>query len=271
MNMKKLLIMGLVILFPMILYAELVCPLTNGCPIDNKGVCIGCVESEPKKKISIPSKTPVLSKPQVIPKPTITNKRSFHNPTVKKKIVVKKNGYLEEGQYYVDRVVNERGYELKWEKGIVLDIQNLSYDLYLMKLMGSATISNGQTMNCNPPTIYSMTIDNRGNQLSQKVLDKGNHSCPISDMKKDKWRMTYEGISKVKRGIHRKEKLTFHYIKVKEPLVISEIKNVMEKRDTRWLSSYHKKKTTSSGCTWRCVIEPCDDSMLPDGCRWVGR
>ena len=27
----------------------------------------------------------------------------------------------------------------------------------------------------------------------------------------------------------------------------------------------------SSGCTWRCVIEPCSDDMLPDGCRWVGR
>ena len=27
----------------------------------------------------------------------------------------------------------------------------------------------------------------------------------------------------------------------------------------------------SSGCTWRCVIEPCSDDMLPDGCRWIGR
>ena len=64
-------------------------------------------------------------------------------------------------------------------------------------------------------------------------------------------------------------------IEVKEePLVVNEIKKVMEKRDYRWLSSDQEKKTTSnvsSGCTWRCVIEPCSDDMLPDGCRWVGR
>ena len=27
----------------------------------------------------------------------------------------------------------------------------------------------------------------------------------------------------------------------------------------------------SSGCTWKCVVEPCSDDMLPDGCRWIGR
>jgi hypothetical protein len=44
-----------------------------------------------------------------------------------------------------------------------------------------------------------------------------------------------------------------------------------------WNDEHHSeyrcnpKPIVSSGCTWRCVIEPCDDSMLPDGCRWVGR
>ena len=30
-----------------------------------------------------------------------------------------------------------------------------------------------------------------------------------------------------------------------------------------------KPKTISSKmCVWRCIIPPCDDSMLPKGCRW---
>jgi hypothetical protein len=30
-----------------------------------------------------------------------------------------------------------------------------------------------------------------------------------------------------------------------------------------------KPKVTYTGCTWKCVVEPCSDDMLPEGCRWV--
>ena len=32
-----------------------------------------------------------------------------------------------------------------------------------------------------------------------------------------------------------------------------------------------KPKVSYTGCTWKCIVEPCDDDMLPKGCRWVGR
>ena len=45
-----------------------------------------------------------------------------------------------------------------------------------------------------------------------------------------------------------------------------------------WTDEHHSKyrcnsrpKVSYTGCTWRCVVEPCSDDMLPDGCRWVGR
>ena len=206
----------LIIIYPQIVSAEWVCPLTNGCPIDNKGICIGCVESEPPKP-TISSNPPVISKPPISTNPPIVKKK-----IPKKKIPVKKYSYLEEGKYHVDRVVNERGFELKWERGVVLEIENLSRELYLVKLTGSATLSNGERMNCNPPTIYSMKLDNKGNQLSQKVLDVGNRSCHISGMKKDRWISTPFKIIKKKQGRHRNEILTYHYMKFKEPNVVTD-------------------------------------------------
>ena len=45
-----------------------------------------------------------------------------------------------------------------------------------------------------------------------------------------------------------------------------------------WTDEHHSKyrcnskpKVRWTGCTWKCVVEPCDDDMLPEGCRWEGR
>jgi hypothetical protein len=45
-----------------------------------------------------------------------------------------------------------------------------------------------------------------------------------------------------------------------------------------WIDEHHSKyrcnpkpEVAYTGCTWRCVVEPCSDDMLPKGCRWVGR
>ncbi|SVE63143.1 uncharacterized protein METZ01_LOCUS515997, partial [marine metagenome] len=217
-------------------------------------------------------------------------------------------------------------------------------------LTGSATLSNGERMNCNPPTIYSMKLDNQGKQLSQKVLDVGNRSCHISGMKKDRWISTPFKIIKKKQGRHRNEILTYHYMKFKEPNVVTDEVEETEtvayvetstntkkpywnekgvemcwfpelgwvkgldssgqpiptgeyrdcnwrdrgnmtadaiKRGTKecggymnwvWTDEHHSKyrcnsrpKVSYTGCTWKCVIEPCDDDMLPEGCRWEGR
>ena len=306
----------------------------------------------------MPTKPPVIP-----PKTTTTKKRSFYDHSLKKNNPVKKYSFLEEGKYHVDRVVNERGFELKWERGVVIEFENLSKELYLVKLTGSATLSNGERMDCNPPTIYSMKLDNTGNQLSQKVLDVGNRSCHISGMKKDRWMSTPFKIVKRKQGRHRNEILTYHYIKFKDPNVVTDevektetvsyvetttntkkpfynddgvemcwfpelgwVSHLDSKgipvntgeyrdcnwrnrgnltaeavkrgtiecggfmnwewidehhskyrcnsksvryKDSRWLSSFQVKKT--NGCTWECVVGPCDDDMLPKGCRWENK
>ena len=45
-----------------------------------------------------------------------------------------------------------------------------------------------------------------------------------------------------------------------------------------WIDEHHSKyrcnpkpEVAYTGCTWKCVVEPCSDDMLPKGCRWVGR
>ena len=58
-------------------------------------------------------------------------------------------------------------------------------------------------------------------------------------------------------------------IEVKEePPIIKEEKVMVEKIPVVKVS---EPKVSYTGCTWRCVIEPCSDDMLPDGCRWIGR
>ena len=173
-----------------------------------------------------------------------------------------------------------------------------------------------------------MKLDSTGNQVSQKVLDIGNRSCGISDLKNDRWLPTPFKITKRKKGKYRGEYLTYHYMKFKETGEVEKPKTVeyvetstntkkpfwnesgvkmcwypelgwvkgldssgnpvntgeyrdcnwrkrgyedagVRYKDSRWLSSFQEKKTT--GCTWKCVIEPCDDDMLPEGCRWEDR
>lgn len=52
--MKYLLL--LILVYPSILWAEMVCPLLEGCPI-RKGGCVGCIESDP---IQTESPKPVI-------------------------------------------------------------------------------------------------------------------------------------------------------------------------------------------------------------------
>ena len=37
------------LLVPSIVFSELVCPKPSGCPIDENGVCLGCIQEEKKE------------------------------------------------------------------------------------------------------------------------------------------------------------------------------------------------------------------------------
>ena len=49
-----------------------------------------------------------------------------------------------------------------------------------------------------------------------------------------------------------------------------EVKPVVQKDKREKTISKKKKpaKTQKSKCVWRCIIKPCDDDMLPEGCVW---
>ena len=57
----------------------------------------------------------------------------------------------------------------------------------------------------------------------------------------------------------------------KEVVVKNELPIVNPILITTENKSSSKPKVSYTGCTWKCIVEPCDDDMLPKGCRWVGR
>ena len=57
----------------------------------------------------------------------------------------------------------------------------------------------------------------------------------------------------------------------KEVVVKNELPIVNPILITAENKSSTKHKVSYTGCTWKCIVEPCDDDMLPKGCRWVGR
>ena len=103
------------VLVPSTLLGELVCPRSDGCPIDDKtGTCIGCIQEEKKETTQKkePQKLPLKPKEKE-KKKNWDKKESFE-------------GFIQEGQYQITKVVNNDGFSLVWERGVILDISNVS-------------------------------------------------------------------------------------------------------------------------------------------------
>ena len=50
-----------------------------------------------------------------------------------------------------------------------------------------------------------------------------------------------------------------------KPKILTEFKKTTVKKSIKTIPT---SKPSSKMCVWRCVITPCDDDMLPDGCVW---
>ena len=80
---------------------------------------------------------------------------------------------------------------------MILDISNISGNVYIVKVMGVGSVK-GQVVDCSVPLIFSMKIDDSGKVLSQTIVDNGNEGCSISTLGTDRWFQTLKGLKKVK-------------------------------------------------------------------------
>ena len=168
------------LLVPSIVISEWTCPKPSGCPIDDEtGTCIGCIQEEKKE-------TTQKKEPQKLPlKPKEKeNKKNWD----------KKESF--EGQYQITKVVNNDGFSLVWDKGVILDISNISGGVYVVKVMGVGSV-RGETVDCSKPVIFTMKLGSKGKVLNQNIVDEG--SCSISSLTNDTWYNTTTGLKKVKR------------------------------------------------------------------------
>ena len=169
------------LLVPSIVFSELVCPKPSGCPIDENGICLGCIQQEEKEPQKLTTPLPV--------------EKEKKKSRVKER-VVSSGGFIQEGQYQITKVVNNDGFSLVWDKGVILDISNVSGGVYVVRVMGVGSV-RGEIVNCSKPVIFTMKLDSKGKVLTQNIVDEG--SCSISSLTNDTWYNTTTGLKKVKR------------------------------------------------------------------------
>ena len=186
--MKKVILGSLVLMFSVSILSaasittedgieyEEVCEISQGCAVDDNGVCPDCVL---KRKWDIEIVRDVV--------PIKVERR------VDKSL---KNGKFA-GRYQVTHAENTEGFFSIWEKGVYLDISKLGKKLYLVNVNGIGKI-NGKKVDCSDPPIFSMELDSNGKMLNRKDIYKG--SCPISVFVPDtRWILSPEGLKKVKK------------------------------------------------------------------------
>ena len=166
--MKKVILGSLVLMFSVSILSaasittedgieyEEVCEISQGCAMDDNGVCPNCVL---KRKWDIEIVRDVV--------PVKVERR------VDKSL---RNGKFE-GRYQVTHAENTEGFFSIWEKGVYLDISKLGEKLYLVNVNGIGKI-NGKQVNCSNPVMFSMKLDSDRYQLNR--TDIANGSCPIS-------------------------------------------------------------------------------------------
>ena len=187
--MKKVILGSLVLMFSVSILSagsittedgieyEEVCEISQGCAVDDNGVCPNCVL---KRKWDIEIVRDIV--------PVKVDRR------VDKSL---KNGKFE-GRYQITRIENTEGFFSIWEKGVYLEISQLSDKLYLVVINGRGKL-NGKRVDCSTPTIFSMELDSLGKQLNRKDLSIS-ESCPISVFVPDThWVLSQEGVKKVKK------------------------------------------------------------------------
>ena len=186
--MKKVILGSLVLMFSVSILSaasittedgieyEEVCEISQGCVVDDNGVCPDCVL---KRKWDIEIVRDVV--------PVKVERR------VDKSL---KNGKFA-GRYQVTHAENTEGFFAIWERGVYLDIAKIGNNLYLVNVNGIGKI-NGKKVDCSTPTIFSMELDSNGKMLNRKDISNG--SCPISVFVPDThWILSQEGLKKVKK------------------------------------------------------------------------
>ena len=81
----------------------------------------------------------------------------------------------------------------------------------------------------------------------------------------------YPKILKECGGVVRKQEVVRKKptVKTYEPKKVeSESGKSQEVKKTFNKVSEGQNKPTTKRCVWKCVVEPCDDDMLPEGCVW---
>ena len=155
---------------------EEVCEISQGCAVDDNGVCPNCV---------LKRKWDIEIVRDVVP---IKVERRVDKSLKNKKFA---------GRYQVTHAENTEGFFSIWEKGVYLDISKLGKKLYLVNVNGIGKI-NGKKVDCSTPTIFSMELDSNGKMLNRKDISNG--SCPISVFVPDThWILSQEGLKKVKK------------------------------------------------------------------------
>ena len=157
----KLITSFLLVLFlvPSTVFSEWICTKPSGCPIDETtGTCIGCIQEKKKET------TPKLTTPLPVEK----EKKKIR---VKER-VVSSGGLIQDGQYQITKVVNNEGFQLVWDKGVILDISNVSGGVYVVKVMGVGSV-RGENVDCSKPVIFTMKLGSKGKVLNQNIVDEG--------------------------------------------------------------------------------------------------
>ena len=186
--MKKVILGSLVLMFSVSILSaasittedgieyEEVCEISQGCAMDDNGVCPNCVL---KRKWDIEIVRDVV--------PVKVERR------VDKSL---RNGKFE-GRQQVTHAENTEGFFSIWEKGVYLDITKIGNSLYLVNVNGIGKV-NGQKMDCSDSPIFSMELDSNGKMLNRNDIYAG--SCPISEFVPDThWVITSEGLKKIKK------------------------------------------------------------------------
>ena len=186
--MKKVILGSLVLMFSVSILSaasittedgieyEEVCEISQGCAVDDNGVCPDCVL---KRKWDI----------EIV--------RDVVPIKVERRVDKSLEGKTIEGKYQVTHAENTEGFFSIWEKGVYLDISKLGEKLYLVNVNGIGKI-NGERVDCSNPSIFSMKLNSDGKQLNRTDLASG--SCAISTFVPDtRWDYTMEGLKKTKR------------------------------------------------------------------------
>ena len=186
--MKKVILGSLVLMFSVSILSaasittedgieyEEVCEISQGCAVDDNGVCPDCVL---KRKWDI----------EIV--------RDVVPVKVERRVDKSLEGKTIEGTYQVTHAENTEGFFAIWEKGVYLDISKIGNSLYLVNVNGIGKI-NGKKVDCSTPTIFSMKLDSNGKMLNRKDISNG--SCPISVFVPDtRWILSPEGLKKVKK------------------------------------------------------------------------